>query len=223
MTVLALSAGRAEAQEDERPPANVLVLNSGALLAGRLEIGYERAFGRRLSLTLAPSATAFDAPFVTEEGHRDVGVSLVARLFMLGHAPRGFWLAARLLVARDWLEDSSFVDGFAFAAIGELGYSWVWDWFTLQLGAGAGYTSYDVGVYVFDLSGHSWRLSFHVAMGVPFERERDEGEDEPSEPAPPRNAMTFGAGATERVLGRAAGPGALSSIHLHGFQQGSIA
>lgn len=128
------SAQRYEAEPP--PPAEPdyrrtgITVNPLAFLFGTANVEIEHGFHDRFSLFAGPQLLFLDDIF-------GVGVQGGARVFMIGHAPEGFWIGPQFTFAYASVGDAT---GVAYGLGGLLGYTFIFEnGFDLSLGAGAQY------------------------------------------------------------------------------------
>lgn len=145
---------------------NLVLFNFGSTLAGRLEIEYERALHRRVSIFGAWYVVAFDS--VGNENLVGFGGVAGVRAFVLGGAPEGLWFSAT-------------IGGFRRNPRGEpdivtrglqtglmFGWTGVWNRFVFSAGAGATYNYGRVAVLGQAVTDTEFNPSFKIGVGVAF-------------------------------------------------------
>ncbi|MEM9190147.1 MAG: hypothetical protein AAGF12_13265 [Myxococcota bacterium] len=132
-----LAATRTRRRAPADRPANMITLDPFSLAFGILSLDYERAFGDYLSLYLGPKVVLFDdflADIYALESFEQYGAGIGARIFVLGTAPRGFYVSPG--VAISYITWNETVEGIAFQARILTGFNWLFGPFTLSIGGG---------------------------------------------------------------------------------------
>jgi len=119
---------------------DTFTLNPLALQYGRLGVEYERAFGRVVSVAIAPD---FSYRGSDVSWHLTVGGTLGLRFFVLGSAPSGLYFGPEFsaLYGRDY-QDGAYSKSIGFGLGGSVGWTLViFNRFTLSAGFSAQYRS----------------------------------------------------------------------------------
>ena len=182
IVVLGLLAARGASAQEMRVstrravPANTVVADLGAVLHGVVSVQYERAASPAVSYFVGPRVQFGPAPLLLGYTYQllerrvgvGVGVDAGARLFLLGYAPNGLFLAFQ--VACWWQSQTDFwpgeSNGMLLQTGLQIGYQRIFArGFVLSLGAGAsllwggGYIGSTIATFVFPA---------RVALGVAF-------------------------------------------------------
>ena len=145
---------------------NLLLLNFGSTLAGRIELEYERALHRRVSVFGAAYVVAFDS--LGNERLVGFGALVGPRVYMVGGAPEGLWLAWQLGGVYRNPRGNREVQLRAFQTGAMLGWTWVWRRLAATAGGGFNYTTGRVSVDSQSVRGQEWNPWFKVGLGVAF-------------------------------------------------------
>lgn len=145
---------------------NLVLLNVALAFSGRIELEYERALHRRVSIFTAAYVAAFDALL----GKRLVGYGglVGSRVYALGGAPEGLWVSWVVGALYGYARNNRDVRHSAFHTGGMVGWTSVWRRFTFTVGAGAEYTVGRVFVNDASVRDSAWHPWFRLGMGVAF-------------------------------------------------------
>ncbi|MEM8608252.1 MAG: hypothetical protein AAGF92_14165 [Myxococcota bacterium] len=148
------------------PYKNLILLNFGSTLAGRIELEYERALHRIVSIFGGAYAVAFDS--LGNENLVGFGIEVGTRVFVLGRAPEGIWFAGT--VGMFWRNPrgnrSVKTRGLETGLL--VGWTGVWGRFALSLGAGATYNYGRVSVLGQSVGDSEFNPLFKIGIGVAF-------------------------------------------------------
>ena len=145
---------------------NVVFLNFDSTLSGRIELEYDRALHRRVSIFAAVYAAAFDS--VLSKRLVGYGWFVGARAFAVGGAPEGLWFALDLGQFYRNARGNRNVKLNAFQTAVMMGWTGIWKRFALKVGAGAQYTVGRVVVGDDIAKEGEWGPTFKLGVGVAF-------------------------------------------------------
>jgi hypothetical protein len=145
---------------------NVIFFNFGSTAAGRVEIEYERALHRRVSIFAAWYVVFFDS--LRNENLVGSGALVGARAFVLGGAPEGIWFAAQVGGYNRRSRDIPDVKQGGVQTGGMVGWTGVWNRFAVTLGAGFIYNRGRVTVLEQSMTLGEWSPWLKIGAGVAF-------------------------------------------------------
>ena len=145
-------------------PAWTLQVDPLTTAIGYVHVQIERPVTPSVSIYAGPHLRLFDGILADGNGpYLGVGGELGARWYPSHHAPTGFWLMGRGVLARLWTTDGTHqhaIGGYGSALAGYTGL--VDGWFVLSGGLGVQRIQYEVGGYGVE----SWFPAAHTAVGV---------------------------------------------------------
>ena len=131
----------------DSPTPNLILVNVGDLFSGLVSLEYERAIASWFGLTAGLSVLTFHGLFTPPGDPAFVGINpeLGARFHFVRDAPGGLWLGPSLsagyMFART--DGGPVTNPFSWGLGAAIGYNFIFGrHFTLQLGAGGGFTAY---------------------------------------------------------------------------------
>lgn len=146
---------------------NLILLNVGSTFSGRLELEYERALPTRwVSLFGAFYGVAFDS--VGNSRLAGFGGLAGARAYFLGRAPEGLWFAWQAGGFRRNARENSDIVVRGFQTGGMFGWTGVFSYFAMTLGAGVTYTSGRVQVEAQRVYDREWNPWLKAGVGAAF-------------------------------------------------------
>lgn len=113
---------------------NIVHLDAGATLAGRIALEYERSLHRRVSLFSGVYGVLFNS--LLNQDLIGLGMFVGARAFLFGAAPEGLWASGELGVIHRRVRHQSNIHMTAFETAALLGYTGVFKRFSVSLGGG---------------------------------------------------------------------------------------
>jgi hypothetical protein len=148
------------------PYNNLILFNAGSAFAGRLELEYERAVHRLVSVNAAGYLVAFDS--IGNENLIGIGAFVGARVYMLGAAPEGLWFGLDVGPAfRTARRDREIrLRGGQIGAL--LGYTGVWGRFAITGGFGGQFAFGRLEVRGLSTRDSQWNPRFKFGLGVAF-------------------------------------------------------
>ena len=148
------------------PYKNLVLFNFGSTLAGRIELEYERALHRIVSIFGVGYVVLFDS--VGNKNLVGFGGLVGARVYMLGGAPEGLWVSWGFGTGYRNARQNRDIKLTGVATGGMLGYTAVWGRFALSGGAGGQFAYGRLKVQGQSVSDKEWNPWLKLGVGAAF-------------------------------------------------------